>query len=42
MAKKYRLPVFMTSPTHGAWQRQYKDSAGNRVHAERLELFVRR
>ncbi len=39
MAKKFRLPVFMTAPTHGAWQRQCKDSAGNRVQAERLEIF---
>jgi phosphoribosyl 1,2-cyclic phosphodiesterase len=39
MAKKFRLPVYMTAPTHGAWQRQYKDGAGNRVHAERLETF---
>jgi len=39
MAKKFRLPVFMTAPTHAAWQRQYKDGSGNRVHAERLELF---
>jgi phosphoribosyl 1,2-cyclic phosphodiesterase len=39
MAKKFRLPVFMTVPTHGAWQRQCKDSAGKRVHAERLETF---
>jgi phosphoribosyl 1,2-cyclic phosphodiesterase len=39
MAKKFRLPVFITEPTHGAWQRQFKDSAGNRVHAERVELF---
>lgn len=39
MAKKYCLPVFMTEATHGAWQRQYKDSQGNRVHAERLETF---
>jgi phosphoribosyl 1,2-cyclic phosphodiesterase len=39
MAKKFRLPVFLTAPTHAAWQRQCKDSAGNRVQAERLELF---
>ena len=39
MAKKFRLPVYLTAPTHGAWQRQYKDSAGNQVQAERLELF---
>jgi phosphoribosyl 1,2-cyclic phosphodiesterase len=30
----------MTEPTHAAWERQYKDSAGNRVHAERLETFT--
>jgi phosphoribosyl 1,2-cyclic phosphodiesterase len=39
MAKKFRLPVFMTAPTHGAWQRQYKNSAGNRVEAACLEVF---
>jgi len=39
MARKFRLPVFMTAPTHGAWQRQCKDSAGNHVQAERLETF---
>jgi len=39
MAKKFRLPVYMTAPTHGAWQRQCKDSAGNRVQVERLEVF---
>jgi phosphoribosyl 1,2-cyclic phosphodiesterase len=39
MAKKFRLPVFLTAPTHGAWQRQCKDAAGNRVQAERVELF---
>jgi phosphoribosyl 1,2-cyclic phosphodiesterase len=39
MAKKFRLPVYMTAATHGAWQRQFKDSAGNRVQAERLETF---
>lgn len=39
MARKFRLPVFMTGATHAAWQRQYKDSAGKRVHAERLEIF---
>lgn len=39
MAKKFRLPVYMTAPTHGAWQKQYKDSRGERVRAERLEIF---
>lgn len=39
MAKKFRLPVFMTGPTHATWQRYFKDSAGNAVRAERLEVF---
>jgi len=39
MSKKLHIPVFMTSPTHAAWQRACKDSAGNRVRAERLEVF---
>jgi phosphoribosyl 1,2-cyclic phosphodiesterase len=39
MAKKFRLAVYMTAATHAAWQRQYKDSAGNRVEAARLEIF---
>jgi phosphoribosyl 1,2-cyclic phosphodiesterase len=38
-AKKLGIPVFMTGATHGAWQQNFKDSAGNRVRAERLELF---
>jgi phosphoribosyl 1,2-cyclic phosphodiesterase len=29
----------MTGATHGAWQQTFTDSAGNRVRAERLELF---
>jgi phosphoribosyl 1,2-cyclic phosphodiesterase len=39
IARKFRLPVFITAPTHGAWQRQCKDSTGNRVQAECLEIF---
>lgn len=39
MAKRYGLPVYMTAATHAAWQRQYKDSAGKRVQAERLETI---
>jgi phosphoribosyl 1,2-cyclic phosphodiesterase len=39
MAKKFRLPVFMSGPTHADWQRFFKDSAGKRVQAERLEIF---
>ena len=38
-AKKLGVPVFMTGATHGAWQQTFTDSAGNRVRAERLELF---
>jgi phosphoribosyl 1,2-cyclic phosphodiesterase len=40
MAKKFQLPVYMTAPTHGAWQRQCRDSAGNRVEVARLETFL--
>jgi phosphoribosyl 1,2-cyclic phosphodiesterase len=39
MAKRFGLPVFMTEPTHAEWRRLFKDSAGNRVRAERLESF---
>ena len=39
MAKKFRLPVYMTAPTHAEWQRLFKDSAGKRVGAARLETF---
>lgn len=39
MAKKFRLPVYMTAPAHAAWQRLFKDSAGNSVAAARLEIF---
>ena len=37
-AKRLAVPVFMTAATHGAWQKLFKDSAGNPVRAERLEL----
>ena len=40
MAKRFKLPVYMTAPTHSTWQQQYKDSSGNCVCAERLELFA--
>jgi phosphoribosyl 1,2-cyclic phosphodiesterase len=39
VAKRLGVAVFMTGATHGAWQQTFKDSAGNRVKAERLELF---
>jgi phosphoribosyl 1,2-cyclic phosphodiesterase len=39
MAKRFRLPVFMTEPTHAEWRRLFKDSTGKQVSAERLETF---
>ena len=39
MAKKFRLPVYMTAPAHAAWRRLFKDSAGKPVEAARLETF---
>lgn len=39
MAKKYQLPVYISAPTHSAWRRYYKDSAGNKVQADRVEFF---
>ena len=39
MAKKYSLPVYMTEATHRAWKRQYKDSNGDCVRAEKVEHF---
>ena len=39
MAKKYALPIYMTEATHRAWTRQYKDSNGEPVRAEKVEHF---
>lgn len=39
LAKKFGLTVFMTEATHRAWVKQYKNSAGEKVKAERLETF---
>ena len=39
MARKYKLPVYMTEATHRAWTKQYKNSNGERVHAEKVEHF---
>jgi phosphoribosyl 1,2-cyclic phosphodiesterase len=39
MAKKFRLPVYISAPTHAAWRRYFKDAAGNKVNAERVEFF---
>ena len=39
MAKKFRLPVYISAPTHAAWRRYFKDATGNKVNAERVEFF---
>ncbi|HWR36069.1 MAG TPA: MBL fold metallo-hydrolase [Clostridia bacterium] len=39
MAKKFGIPVFMTGATHQAWSRWARDSAGNKVSIERIEIF---
>lgn len=39
MAKRFGLQVFMTAATHAAWVRQYKDSTGQPVKADRFEPF---
>jgi len=39
MAKRFRVPVFITEPTHAEWRRLFKDSTGKQVSAERLEAF---
>jgi phosphoribosyl 1,2-cyclic phosphodiesterase len=39
MAKKFKLPVYMTELAHATWVRYSKDSAGNRVRAERFEAI---
>lgn len=40
MAKKFKLPVYITEPTYAAWQRQAKDSSGQPVQAAQREHFV--
>ena len=39
LARKLKVPVYMTGATHEAYRRSARDSAGNRVVLERLELF---
>jgi phosphoribosyl 1,2-cyclic phosphodiesterase len=39
LARKLRVPVFMTEGTHHAWARALRDAAGERPRLERLELF---
>ena len=39
LAKKLRIPVFMTGATHNAWARAMRDENGQRPQLERLERF---
>jgi len=39
MARRFRLPVFMTSKTHHAYKHIFRTSTGEHVHVERLETF---
>jgi len=40
LAKKLKVPVYMTSATHDGYRRWARDSAGNKVRLERLECFA--
>jgi len=39
LAKRLKVPVYMTAATHEAYRRYARDSAGNRIKLERLEVF---
>src|SRR5271166_3190577 len=39
LAKRLKIPVFMTEATHHAYRQSARDSAGNRIKLERLEIF---
>jgi phosphoribosyl 1,2-cyclic phosphodiesterase len=39
LARKLKIPVFMTGATHQAWSRSLRDAAGERPKLERLEYF---
>src|SRR6201997_3147196 len=39
LAKKLRIPVFMTGATHQAWARAMRDANGERPQLEKLERF---
>jgi phosphoribosyl 1,2-cyclic phosphodiesterase len=39
LAKRLKIPVYMTGATHDAYRKYARDSAGNRVTLERLETF---
>jgi len=39
LARKLKVPVYMTGATHQAWSRSMRDAAGERPQLERLECF---
>ena len=39
LAKKLRIPVFMTGATHSAWARAIRDEKGERPKLEKMERF---
>jgi len=39
LARKLRIPVFMTGATQQAWAKAMRDATGERPHVEQLELF---
>ena len=39
LAKKLRVPIFMTSATHETWSRAMRDENGERPKLEKLERF---
>jgi phosphoribosyl 1,2-cyclic phosphodiesterase len=39
LAKKLRIPIFMTGATHQAWARAMRDEKGERPEIARLEVF---
>ena len=39
LAKKLRIPVFMTGATHAAWARALRNEKGERPQLEKLEKF---
>ena len=39
LAKKLKIPVYMTAATHDAYRRYARDGAGNRIRLEKLETF---
>ena len=39
LAKRLKIPVYMTGATHEAYRRWARDSPGNKIRLERLEVF---